>query len=282
MEILQGNAKGSELENSGKHIRMTPGTLVKDTRPARATPPAEAPVSSTRLWLAKVTSSPWHWAAVSCVLLAISGVLSFLARLGISGDHTKRFGVPVSASRFAEDAGRLESDSMRGTITLPAEVARIAGAKEDVVRRYQDEKTGEVVQVLVLYGLAQSVFSHSPDICYPAVVSGPRDSQLMTRWPFPAPRSRAISQVLLLERGQAQSCTRWRSPIRSGTRMNGSPRSIAAGNCFGLTRRCSRFNSMRDGGSSLENDPLEALLRQLIVEINARVAEKQAQKQAAP
>jgi hypothetical protein len=37
-----------------------------------------------------------------------------------------------------------------------------------VVRHYRDDKTGEQIEVVVLYGAAYFVGNHSPDICYPA------------------------------------------------------------------------------------------------------------------
>jgi hypothetical protein len=51
---------------------------------------------------------------------------------------------------------------------LDPEVAQFAGAKEHIIRNYVDEKTGERVSVMVLYGLAAKAYSHVPRVCYPA------------------------------------------------------------------------------------------------------------------
>ena len=51
---------------------------------------------------------------------------------------------------------------------LDPEIAQIAGSSGHLIRTYEDKKTGEQVTALVLYGLANSVFAHVPEVCYPA------------------------------------------------------------------------------------------------------------------
>ena len=51
---------------------------------------------------------------------------------------------------------------------LDPEIARTAGSSDHIIRTYEDKKTGEQVTALVLYGLANSVFAHIPEVCYPA------------------------------------------------------------------------------------------------------------------
>ena len=64
---------------------------------------------------------------------------------------------------------------------LDPEISRLAGSSDHIIRAYTDSTTGEVATVLVLYGLADSVFGHTPEICYNAagykVVSPPADRQ---------------------------------------------------------------------------------------------------------
>lgn len=58
---------------------------------------------------------------------------------------------------------------MEGTeATLDPRIARIAGSTDHIIRGYQNAKTGEKATVLVLYGPAQLVFAHTPEICYPS------------------------------------------------------------------------------------------------------------------
>jgi hypothetical protein len=46
--------------------------------------------------------------------------------------------------------------------------ASVAGASDHILRAYTDSASGETVSVLALYGLATSVFAHTPDACYPS------------------------------------------------------------------------------------------------------------------
>jgi hypothetical protein len=50
---------------------------------------------------------------------------------------------------------------------LDPSIANLAGSKDYVLRNYQDSN-GVSATVLVLYGLATSVFAHTPEVCYPA------------------------------------------------------------------------------------------------------------------
>jgi hypothetical protein len=66
---------------------------------------------------------------------------------------------------------------------LDPEIARIAGSKDHLIRKYQDEKSGEEVCVLVLFGPADSVFGHLPEVCYPSVgyrQNGPAQDHQLT------------------------------------------------------------------------------------------------------
>ena len=55
-----------------------------------------------------------------------------------------------------------------GEAHLDPETLKLAGSSDHIIRSYTDSKTGETVSVLVVYGLAYSVFGHSPEVCYPA------------------------------------------------------------------------------------------------------------------
>ena len=52
--------------------------------------------------------------------------------------------------------------------TLDPQIARIAGSSDHVIRTYTNEKSGENVVVMILYGLAQLISTHTPTVCYPA------------------------------------------------------------------------------------------------------------------
>ena len=50
---------------------------------------------------------------------------------------------------------------------LDPETARVAGSSDHIIRVYESD-SGELVSVLVLYGLARTVFAHTPEYCYPS------------------------------------------------------------------------------------------------------------------
>jgi Protein of unknown function (DUF3485) len=128
----------------------------------------------------KAEMSPWKWAAITCLILSISGGIRFGRDLQFRGyaEQSKKCPFPLS-----------DLPKVLGTWTavpnsdahLDPEIARIAGSSDYVIRDYVDSTTGEVATILVLYGLADSVFGHTPDICYVAAgyqpVSQPTDRE---------------------------------------------------------------------------------------------------------
>jgi hypothetical protein len=58
-------------------------------------------------------------------------------------------------------------------IKLDPEVAQIAGSSDNVIRTYTNATTGQSLSVLILFGPAQFVYAHRPEICYPAAGYGP-------------------------------------------------------------------------------------------------------------
>jgi len=56
---------------------------------------------------------------------------------------------------------------------LDPKIAQIAGASDHIVRTYLNEMTGDTTSVLILYGLANALFAHTPEVCYPAAGYSP-------------------------------------------------------------------------------------------------------------
>jgi len=52
--------------------------------------------------------------------------------------------------------------------TLDPEVAQVAGCTDSLIRTYTNSMTGVNLTVLILFGPAQNVFGHVPEVCYPA------------------------------------------------------------------------------------------------------------------
>jgi hypothetical protein len=149
-------------------IRPVLGSPIPDAKPATA---QNSP------------KSLWVWMAVTCLLLGISGGFRFWREWQFQtlADASTTCPFPVKdLPKSLGGWGMVEGSQGQ----LDPEVAQTAGASEHnhFRREYIDEKSGERVSILVLYGLAHTVFAHTPDSCYPAsgyrLVLGPEDRQL--------------------------------------------------------------------------------------------------------
>lgn len=120
---------------------------------------AAAPAMATR-------RSPWAWMVVACALLAAA----FGARLwqgrrfqtenerGIAKIPFDLEGLPARVGRFRSQEGI--------DFRLDPETVRYAGGLDHLVRTYTDEETGVRLLVMVLYGRADRVMEHVPELCY--------------------------------------------------------------------------------------------------------------------
>jgi hypothetical protein len=115
----------------------------------------------------KAPSSPWIWLAVTCAILSVSGGIRFWRDMQFRNLAIEHAHCPFKLEDFAKELGTWHAEEGMDA-QLDPETARIAGSKEHLIRVYKDSKTGETASVLLLYGAADSVFAHSPDVCYPA------------------------------------------------------------------------------------------------------------------
>ena len=86
-----------------------------------------------------------------------------------------------------------------------------------MIRTYTNEKTGENVVVMLLYGLAQLLSSHTPTVCYPAAgfkgVPPSRDVEI----PIPESTAKALFREEHFVKYAAGTASTSRSIIRSAT-----------------------------------------------------------------
>lgn len=117
------------------------------------------------------TGWAWVWMIAACLLLAASGL--------VRGWQDRRFEtaknrvisplfplkeLPTMISSPLGTWQALED----GDIALDPQIIRIAGSTDSVVRNYVEQSTGVMVTVLVLYGRAEAIVAHTPEVCYPA------------------------------------------------------------------------------------------------------------------
>jgi hypothetical protein len=126
-----------------------------------------SPSQIVRQIAAKTSGSPWAWMAVTCLLLGISGGIRFWREWQFRKQADASASCPFLLNDLPKRLGSWRA--IEGSdAQLEPEVAEMAGSSDHIVRTYVDEKSGEHVVVLVLYGLASTVSQHTPEVCYPA------------------------------------------------------------------------------------------------------------------
>jgi hypothetical protein len=142
-------------------------TLIESASAIAAGKAKASPAIHVSQILRKASASPWAWLAITCVLLSISGGIRTLRDMQFSnlarGSKTCPFRLDDIPTKLG--SWRVVEGSQA---QLDPETAKTAGSSDHFIRAYTDTTTGTTASILVLYGLADSVFSHGPDACYPA------------------------------------------------------------------------------------------------------------------
>ena len=114
----------------------------------------------------QASQSKRNWLVMTCLLLAISGGIRYWRESKYQSLMQVNKDAPFPLKEISSDLGTWRATG--ADAHLDPETTRLAGSSDHIIRSYTDSKTGETVSVLVLYGLAYSVFGHSPEICYPS------------------------------------------------------------------------------------------------------------------
>ena len=121
------------------------------------------------------------WMVAACLILGISGGIRFWREYRFAALATENTSPPFLLNELSRTQGDWRAEEGPDS-QLDPQVARIAGSSDHIIRTYLNEKSGDRMTALILYGLAEKVFGHSPDICYPAAgyqrVVGPIDREL--------------------------------------------------------------------------------------------------------
>ena len=124
---------------------------------------------------------PWTWAAIACVLLGASGVVRAVQdrRHDDERNYVETCPIPLASLPKKLGVWRLVED---GDKKLDPLTMRITGGSDYMMRAYADDLTGVTLVVLLLFGPAEPVLPHVPEICYPssgyANVDGPSDASI--------------------------------------------------------------------------------------------------------
>jgi hypothetical protein len=145
-----------------------------------ATPMAQTRSPGEFSKLLSAARSSRRWIVTACVMLGLSGAVrywrdfQFLSILSQSKDS------PFPLKDIPRDLGSWRAVEGSEAVLDP-EIARVAGSTDHMIRTYVDDK-GVQITVLVLYGTADAVWGHTPDVCYPASgfkpLVAPRDVQV--------------------------------------------------------------------------------------------------------
>jgi hypothetical protein len=109
----------------------------------------------------------WTWILLVGVFLGISGGVRYWRDWQFQNLSKESERPPFPLKEFPKALGDWHEVEGLET-TLDPEIARIAGSSDHVIRTYTNEKSGESVVIMLLYGLAQLLCVHTPSVCYPA------------------------------------------------------------------------------------------------------------------
>jgi hypothetical protein len=113
---------------------------------------------------ARLGAGLWIRVALACAVLAASGVVR--ARRAEKYDLALKRGMaaPITLSDVPMVLG-----PWRGEPTeIDPEIAKSTGALQIVTRRYVNQMTGVRLELILLFGRAVDIFTHTPEVCYPS------------------------------------------------------------------------------------------------------------------
>ena len=105
-------------------------------------------------------------AALLVTLLALSGAFRFWQDRRIMAATAAVSSASFALGELPEVIGQWESHG--GNYELDAETVRIAGCTSYVARTYADPRTGVSLTILIAYGPAERLFTHTPLVCFPS------------------------------------------------------------------------------------------------------------------
>jgi len=144
--------------------------------------------------LPETTSTPgprglWLGVGLAVALLATSGVARGWQSSRV--DQILRDGrkPPFALKDIPKELGPWKGEDQE----VDEQIIRITGSTDSIFRSYQNQNTGQRVNILVLFGPSVAMYGHIPEVCYPATGYAPvraarsHDVQSPTStasWPF--------------------------------------------------------------------------------------------------
>jgi Protein of unknown function (DUF3485) len=110
----------------------------------------------------------WTWALIACVLLGASGAVRAMQERRHQSEKAYKEACPINLAKLPEKFGSEWHLIKGGDRQLDAFTMRITGGTDHIIRTYANDLTGVFLTVLVLFGPAEPVLPHTPQVCYPA------------------------------------------------------------------------------------------------------------------
>ena len=216
------------------------------------------------------------WTLVACAAMACSGVVRAIQerRFAVEKQYLESCPFPLASLPTAIGDWRMIEG---GEKSLDSLTLRITGAPEHLLRVYVDELTGVTLSVLILFGPAEPVLPHTPQVCYPASGFIPTEEASIRfvkgtngkTYPFRSGVfAKSGGRAMLREVSYYSFRLEgpWGPDVAAGRRF---PRKNPGIFKIQIQRR------VADGERRDQDDPIEHFIAQLLPEIDRRVDESQ-------
>jgi hypothetical protein len=111
---------------------------------------------------------PWIWMGLVCVLFGASGAARAWQDHRFQSAKNRVITPIFPLKDLPKTVGRWRA--LEGLeASLDPRIAQMAGSVDSLMRVYVNEDTGVTVTALLIYGRAEAVVAHTPEVCYPAV-----------------------------------------------------------------------------------------------------------------
>lgn len=122
--------------------------------------PSNSPANHRRAGVA------WSWVVIACVLLGSSGLIRTVQERRHQFEKSYKESCPIELTKISTKFGDWKL-IQGGEKYLDPMTMRITGGTDHLIRTYANDLTGVSLTVLILFGPADPVLPHTPQVCYP-------------------------------------------------------------------------------------------------------------------
>jgi hypothetical protein len=255
-------------------------------------PSVEDPILPEVPPLARRVGAAWAWAVIACVLLGASGVGRAIQERRHQDEKAYKEVCPIDLTKLPDQFGKEWHVMKGGDRKLDDVTMRITGGTDYAIRTYANNLTGVFLTVLILYGPAEPVLPHTPQVCYPSSGFELGDAPSMRKISYSLgqdDQGRPIegeAEFLSASYGKPNGRQMFREGVYHSFRLDGqwSP-SIGSGRKFPRRNpgifKVQIQRMIADGESLTDGDPIEQFLKSFLTEIEAEIKTATAKDAAA-